>query len=182
MFYVANSEIILEYPILGTNFLQQNKVILNYQNPDNCTITAQVISNDHQPSIEPLLVSDKKSEIEYKNLKAINNVGLTNYIFQSKFIHYGQIKGTFKSNTQFQVPTQSFDVIDYPLVQFEKINGRISPWLQVEDCVELKLFSKECVSPDDLEVGHQKIRGNLPTDGHLGASSNFLDPEIRNVF
>ena len=51
LFHVANSEIILEYPILGTNFLQQNKVILNYQNPDNCTITAQTMSNDHQLSI-----------------------------------------------------------------------------------------------------------------------------------
>ena len=110
---------------------------------------------------------------------------LTNYIFQCKCIHYGQVKGAFKSNTNFQVPTQRVEIVDNPLVQFEKIHGRISPWLQVEDCVELSLHSKEVVGPHDLvltfrpdgnEVGHSQIRGNLPTEGHLGASS---DPEIR---
>ena len=50
---------------------------------------------------------------------------------------------------------------------------------EMKSCVELKLFSKECVRLDDLEVGNHKIRGNLPTDGHRGASTNFLDPEFR---
>ena len=32
LFYVANSEIILQYPILGTNFLQKNKSEIEYRN------------------------------------------------------------------------------------------------------------------------------------------------------
>ena len=62
LFYVANSEIILQYPILGTNFLQKNKVILNYQTQDNCTITAQTLSNYDQLSIEPLFVSTENQK------------------------------------------------------------------------------------------------------------------------
>ena len=51
-FYVANSDIILDYPILGTSFLQHNKVILDYQNPDICTISASILNNENQPAIK----------------------------------------------------------------------------------------------------------------------------------
>ena len=48
------------------------------------------MNSENQLSIGPLLVSDNNSEIEYRNVTEINNVNLTDYIFQSKFIHYGQ--------------------------------------------------------------------------------------------
>ena len=188
LFYVANSEIILQYPILGTNFLQQHKVILNYQTTDDFAITAQTMNSENQLSIGPLLVSDNNSEIEYRNVTEINNVNLTDYIFQSKFINYGQVQGVFKSNPTFQVPTQRCEIIGNPLVHFEKIYGRIWPRLQVEDCVKMSLHSKEVVDPhdlvltfrpDDIEVGHQQIRGDQPSDGQLRASKHFLDPEIK---
>ena len=51
-FYVANSDIILDYPILGTSFLQHNKVTLDYQNPDICTISASILNNENQPAIK----------------------------------------------------------------------------------------------------------------------------------
>ena len=40
LFYVAGKEIILKYPILGTNFLKKHKVVLNYKATENCTILA----------------------------------------------------------------------------------------------------------------------------------------------
>ena len=41
LFYVAGKEIILKYPILGTNFLQKHKVALNYYTTGKCEILAQ---------------------------------------------------------------------------------------------------------------------------------------------
>ena len=187
LFYVANKEIILKYPILGIHFLQKHKVILNYQATDDCTISAQTVNGENQISFGPLLVSDNNSEIEFRNVTEINNLNLTDYIFQSKSINYGGVQGFFKPHPTFQVPTLRCEIASIPLVHFEKTHGRIWPRLYVEDSIRVSLHSNEVVSPDnlvltfepvDVGVGHQ-IREDQNEDGQLKVSQHFLEPEIK---
>ena len=57
LFYVAGKEIILKYPILGTNFLQKHKVAINYHTAGKCEILAQTVNVEDKTSYGPLLVN-----------------------------------------------------------------------------------------------------------------------------
>ena len=85
-FYVANNEIILNYPILGNSFLQQNRVIIDYEKTDKCTISASVFSKENIVERKELLVFDKGGEMKFENLNEINSNGVENYLFQSTIL------------------------------------------------------------------------------------------------
>ena len=83
-------------------------------------------------SYNPFLVNDERSEIHFQNVSKINNLRLTDYIFQHEGINYKNIVSTFKSHPVYNVPPKIYRMAGIPRVQFIKQYGPLRPELDME--------------------------------------------------
>ena len=101
-------------------------------------------------SYNPFLVNDERSEIHFQNVSKINNLRLTDYIFQHEGINYKNIVSTFKSHPVYNVPPKIYRMAGIPRVQFIKQYGPLRPELDMEDSIRVTLHSTEVVEAGKL--------------------------------
>ena len=86
LFYIAGPEIILKIPILGTNFLKQHKVAINYFSSSKCEVLAETKNHEHKLAYGPLLVNDLSSGIDFHNVTKLNNICVEDIYFNTKVL------------------------------------------------------------------------------------------------
>ena len=129
-FYVADDSIILKSPILGSTFLFQNQDIIDYHSfPNQCNITASLINDNNTAERMQLQVSNNDTDIRFTNTTEITANKNEKYIFETKQICYGQLKGYFQNHQEFLVPQGSYLINNFPTVNFHKKNSRWQPYL-----------------------------------------------------
>ena len=86
-FYVDNSEVDLQDPILGNPFLSINQVTIKYP-VQGCVIIATLFDNKHVLTDAALKVYQKS--LNFVNLTSIDQNKQQKYIFQTANIFFGQ--------------------------------------------------------------------------------------------
>ena len=120
-FFVTNDSIILKSPILGSTFLFQNQVIIDYHSfPNECNITASLINDSGAAERMSLQVSNNNSDLCFTNTTAIRANKTEKYIFETQQTFYGQQKGMFLKHSDFIVPQGTFLINNFPTVVFSK--------------------------------------------------------------
>ena len=119
-------------------------------------ITASLINeNDNVERIQ-LQVSNNDTDIHFTNKTEIKANKNEKYIFQTKKIFYGQLKGYFRKHQEFRLPQCSYLINNSPTVNFTKINNRWQPSLFSQDCIEVDLTMTSSNAIAEGEFLHTK--------------------------
>ena len=92
LFYIDGPDVILKTPILGTNFLKQHKVAINYSSTKKCEIMAETKNSNQVIAYSPLLVNNTERLLNFHNVKKINQLGIDQHLFRHTGIIYNDYR------------------------------------------------------------------------------------------
>ena len=162
LFYVANNDIDLSFPILGNPFLLQNAMIIQY-NLNHCIVSAHLYNAAQIKMEVNLHVSYAKQEdIKFVNQTIIEGNKIQQYIFKSENVFFGTHHGILK-NDNFDLPKESIFMSNAPKATFIKTNNIWIPVLQSKFCIKAKVHSIDNFDPGCLDLSFHSVLSNNST-------------------
>ena len=124
---------------MGTNFLKQHKVAINYSATKKCEIMAETKDQNQVMAYRPLLVNNTDRIINFHNVTEINKVSVERHLFRHSSIIYKDQSGTFQNQDKYIMPQEHFKIQGNPIARFYKQHGELQPILLQEDHVKVNL-------------------------------------------